>query len=328
MSTAPPLVLDRVDKALAGQPVLHGVSFTCPAGEITALLGPNGAGKTTTVAVATGLRRPDTGRAEVFGVAVGDATARQRVSLVPQDIGFPDAVTVGRCLDFVAGQRPDLGLAPPPVQLYDRLGIAELLGRRAGGLSGGQRRKLAVALGLIHAPGLLIMDEATTNLDETTRAGTWQLVREYVGRGGAAVVTSHILADIDTHADRVVALNSGRVVLHSPLAEVRARLGGSTVSLRVPPQDQQAALAVTAAHGLGTALPRQTDGLLQWRTHAPLDLVVTVAAVAPRASDLDVRPTPLSELLSTVAPGTGTAEPSDPRGRRSSSASAAEGACR
>jgi len=297
---SPPLRLGDVDKALAGRAVLQGVSFGCPAGRLTALLGPNGAGKTTTVTIASGLRAPDAGRVEVFGRPVGDARKHGRFAVVPQEIGFPEAVSVRHCLDFVAGQRPELGLGPPRTELGARLDLRGLLDRRAGGLSGGQRRKLAVALGLVHAPGLVIMDEATTNLDEATRAVTWQLVRDYVDRGGAALVTSHILADIESHADHVVALNDGRVVLDSPLADVRARLGGSTVSLLAPAADRAAVSAVVAGHHLGRELPLRSDGTQRWRTHDPLDLVLAVAAVSPGARHLDVRPTPLGELLSEV----------------------------
>lgn len=311
--SAPPLLLQHVDKALAGRRVLHQVSFSCPAGRITALLGPNGAGKTTTVAVASGLRAPDSGRVAVFGQPVGAARRAGRFGVVPQEIGFPEAVSVARCLDFVAGQRPDLGLGPGRAELCARLGLTDLLERRTGGLSGGQRRKLAVALGLVHAPGLVIMDEATTNLDEATRAVTWRLVRDYVARGGAALVTSHILADIESHADRVVALNEGRVVLESPLAEVRARLGGSTVSLLLPPGDRGAASAAIADRSLGRELPIGADGVQRWRTHSPLDLVLVVAAVSAGAQHLDVRPTPLGELLAEVAGGAAATEARSPR---------------
>jgi ABC-2 type transport system ATP-binding protein len=309
MTAPPPLLLDQVSKSLAGHEVLRDISFECPAGTITALLGPNGAGKTTTVTIATGLRRPSRGTVRVFGGDVGESRTRQHLSLVPQEIGFPDAVNVGLCLDFVAGQRVESRLAPSRAELCERLGIGDLLRRRAGALSGGQKRRLAVALGLIRAPGLLIMDEATTNLDEATRAITWQLVRDYVTRGGAALVTTHILADIESHADRVVALNNGQLVLHSPLAEVRTLLGGgSTVSIELPVTAQRAVLDAIATRGLGLEVPART-GMVQWRTCAPVALVAAVADLAPGASNLVVRPTPLSDLLDAVATTPAVAQP-------------------
>jgi ABC-2 type transport system ATP-binding protein len=309
--------------------VLREVSFTCPQGTITALLGPNGAGKTTSVAVATGLRRVDRGRVSVFGRALPSRAALRRISLVPQEVGLPAAVTVRHCLQFVAAQRAESPYAPTYDQLCERLGVGTLLHRRAGGLSGGQRRKVAVALGLLRAPGLLIMDEATTSLDEASRATTWAMVREYADRGGAALVTSHILADIDSHADRLVALNAGQVVMERPLDEVRARLGGSAVSVRLPPgRADQVIAEIAAAHPDATRVDApeldaaELDGgeldtapvdaaaagapgrgvergplRVRWRTSHPLPLVATLAAVAPQATELLVRPIPLGELL-------------------------------
>jgi ABC-2 type transport system ATP-binding protein len=297
--TAATLRLERVTKSLAHRLVLSNVSFGCPAGAITALLGPNGAGKTTTVAVATGLRRPDSGRATVDGLDVGTKLTRQQVSVVPQEIGFPDAVTVRRCLDFVAAQRTAEALGPERGQLCERLGITELLPRRAGGLSGGERRKLAVALGLIRAPSVVILDEATTNLDEHSRAITWELIEEYAARGGTALVTSHILADIESHADRVVALYGGEVVLQGTLEQIRARLGGSQVSVTLPARLHDAARRQVALHRLGDAAGAP-DGAVVWRTREPFALVQCLADFAAQATDLVVRPIPLSDLLDSI----------------------------
>jgi ABC-2 type transport system ATP-binding protein len=280
--------------------VLREVSFACRPGRITALLGPNGAGKTTTVTLATGLRRPDAGRVRVFGRPPTDAAARREFALVPQELGFPDAVTAAACLRLVTGQRPDRGRTPPVTELCERMGLGGLLGRRIGGFSGGQRRRLAVVLGLAHAPGLVVLDEATTNLDESSRAQTWRLVREYVARGGAALVTSHILADIEAHADDVVALAGGRVVLASPLADVRERLGADTVSVRLPGPDAPAVRAAVDARGLGRAVGGPAPGRYSWRTRDPVALVAAIAAVTDGASELVVRPTPLGELLAEV----------------------------
>ncbi|MGH8962514.1 MAG: ABC transporter ATP-binding protein [Jatrophihabitantaceae bacterium] len=310
---ATPLCLNGVVKSLAGAPVLRAVSFECPPGAITALLGPNGAGKTTSVAVASGLRSADAGLARIFGRTPRDRRTRGTFSLVPQDIGLPAAVTVRRCLDFVAGQRAPSPLAAPGEQICERLGVGPLLQRRAGGLSGGEQRRVAVVLGLLRAPGLLIMDEATTNLDESARATTWQLVREYTNRGGAALVTSHILADIESHADRVVALSGGRVVLQSPLEQVRVQLGGSSVSLSLPAARRARVLEQVAARRLD-AVPITSGGsrfppdahsgveLVEWRTAQPLPLVAALAQLVPEATGLQVRPIPLAEVLQQFTP--------------------------
>jgi ABC-2 type transport system ATP-binding protein len=308
------LSFEAVSKSLAARPVLREVSFTCPAGTITALLGPNGAGKTTTVSVATGLRRPDTGRVSVLGATVGTVTARRQVSLVPQEIGFPETVSVEQCLDFVAAQRPDGPYSPTRDELCGRLGVSALRNRRVGGLSGGERRKLAVALGLIGAPEVLILDEATTNLDESSRAATWSLVSEYTAAGGTALVTSHILADIESHADRVVALNAGQVVIAGPLEGIRASLGGSLVQVFAGAAAAATLRAQVAAAGLGVEAPGPL-GQVVWRSAQPLALVQSLTGLVPPNAELVVRPVPLSELLDALAqrPHTGSVGMTEPQ---------------
>jgi ABC-2 type transport system ATP-binding protein len=295
-----PLQLRGVSKALAGAPVLRDVTFSCPRGAITALLGPNGAGKPTPVAIAVGQRAADAGAVTVLGEPARSRSARTAVSLVPQDIGFPASVQVERCLEFVAGQRPDLGLTPPRTELLHRLGIARARQRRVGALSGGQQRKLAIALALVHAPPVLVMDEATTNLDEQSRATTWSLVRDYVECGGAALVTSHILADIDRHADRVVALAAGRVVLDEGITTVRRALGGSVVTVRVGAAHRDQVLARVAEHALGSTTAADV-GTLSWRSPHPVRLVVALHELLPDLADVQVQPIPLRDVLTELA---------------------------
>jgi ABC-2 type transport system ATP-binding protein len=302
MPATPPLMLADVDKTIAGRPVLREVSIECAPGTITALLGPNGAGKTTTVTIATGLRRPSAGSAQVFGHAATSSTARNLFSLVPQEVSLPGPVPVKSCLDFVAGQRPASSFGLSRERICKQLGIAELLGRSVGALSGGQRRRVALALGLVAVPGLLILDEATTNLDELARAQAWRLVRDYAAAGGCVLVTSHILADIESHADRVVAMAEGRVVLQNTLAEVRSLLGGSTVSALVAPAVLPQLIDKARTDGLGTlAASDPTSGTVTWRSSRPLALTALVAALAPDADELLMPPIPLGELLGRLA---------------------------
>jgi ABC-2 type transport system ATP-binding protein len=299
---AMPLVIQDVGKRIAGRPVLAGLSMSCPPGTITALLGPNGAGKTTAIMLATGLRRADTGEVTVFGRDPRTAAARRQFSLVPQEIGFPAPVTVDQCLDLVEGQRRPGALAPLRSDLLMQLDLDPLRHRSVGGLSGGQRRRLALALGLLRAPGLLLLDEATSNLDEQGRAVTWQLVRRYADRGGSVLATTHILSDLDTNADRVIALAEGRVVRAGSLAELRDHLGRSTVTARVVGGHARCVAAgVASAAGDPSAVAEwsadPTSGLVTWRTKHPLEIVARLHRFAPDATDLTVAPTPLSDLL-------------------------------
>jgi ABC-2 type transport system ATP-binding protein len=301
---APPLLLSHVHKSIAGQSILRDVSLRCPPGLITALLGPNGAGKTTAVTLAAGLRRADEGAATVFGWPAGSPEARRRLSLVPQEVGFPDTVTVDQLLDFVEGQRAPSRLALSRDALCTALQVGGLRRRSIGGLSGGQRRRLAVVAGMLRVPGLLVLDEATSNLDELSRAAVWELTRDYAGRGGAVLVTSHILADIEAHADRVVALSGGRVVLEKPIGQIQDWLGGSVVSVRVAAEAAENLTARVGASGLADEPERASRGpeqTLSWRTHRPLLLAALIAQAAPWAADFVVAPIPLSDLLARLA---------------------------
>jgi ABC-2 type transport system ATP-binding protein len=184
--------------------------------------------------------------------------------------------------------------------LCAQLGLAELLRRRVGGLSGGQRRRVAIALALVEAPALLLLDEATTNLDESSRAATWALLQAHAARGGAALVTSHILADIESHADRIVALDRGHVVMTGTRDEVRRRLGDSTVSARIPPALRATVLArIDALELAGPAVVVGDE--LTWRSAQPARVVAEIAALAPDAAELRVSPAPLSSLLADSA---------------------------
>jgi len=295
-----PLEMHDVQLTLAGRIVLDDVELECPAGQVTALLGPNGAGKSSTLALGAGLRSADRGTVTVAGRDARDSRARQLSALIPQEISFPAAVTVERLLDFVERQREPTHLAPSREELCDRLGLTTLLARRIGGLSGGQQRKVAVALGFVRAPQLLMLDEATTNLDESARATTWALVAGYAARGGAALVTSHIIADIELHAHRIVVLEGGRVALSGSVADVRDRLGASTVSIRIAPRLRTRVLAAITAASLADVVDEGAEDALSWRTSDPLALVAHLAVVAPEATHLVVAPTPLGAVLRDV----------------------------
>lgn len=294
--TAPLIEVAGVTKLLAGRRVVDSVSFDCPAGAVTALLGPNGAGKTTTVGLVCGTRRPDAGRVLVAGAPAGSAAARRLLALVPQDIGFPPALGVGTCLALARGQRRTSRYSGDTVEILERLGVAELTRRRIGGLSGGQRRRLALALALAAAPPVLVLDEATTNLDEHYRARTWELLREHAERGGCVLVTSHILADIDRHADRVVALADGRVTFAGGLAEVRTMVGGHSVEVAVPAARRDEAIAAGGAQPDTEPLPA-SPGRLRWHSHDPAALVAALVGAGLPVTDLVVEPVPLADVL-------------------------------
>ena len=178
---------------------LDGVCLDVPAGQLLGLLGPNGAGKTTLLQLLAGLRRPTSGTVELFGGDPRDAARRRRLGSTPQETGLPPTLRVHEVVDFVAGHFAD---PVPTAQLLDQFGLAGLERRQSGGLSGGQKRRLAVAVAFVGRPDLVLLDEPTTGLDVEARHSLWSAVRRYHEGGGTVVLTSHYLEEVEALAER------------------------------------------------------------------------------------------------------------------------------
>jgi ABC-2 type transport system ATP-binding protein len=210
---------------------LDGVSLAVPAGQLLGLLGPNGAGKSTLLHLLSGLRRPTSGTAELFGGDPRDAARRRRLGTTPQETGLPATLRVREVVDIVARHYDD---PLPRGELLERFGLAGLERRQTGGLSGGQRRRLAVALAFAGRPDLVLLDEPTTGLDVETRHTVWEAVREYHAAGGTVVLTSHYLDEVEALAERVVVVDHGRVLADGGVGDVRGIVATRRVRLRAP----------------------------------------------------------------------------------------------
>jgi ABC-2 type transport system ATP-binding protein len=221
--TAPVVAeLQGVHKRYGRVEALRGVDLQIRPGELAALLGPNGAGKTTAVGILLGQRRPDAGTARLFGQDPTVPAARRPVGATPQLVGFPDNLTVREVVDLVRAHFPDPAAAG---ELLDRFGLAELARRRASQLSGGQWRRLAVALAFAGRPRLVVLDEPTTGLDVEARRGLWAILRAFVAGGGAVLLTTHYLEEAQALASRVAVIAEGRIVAEGSVHEVTARAG-------------------------------------------------------------------------------------------------------
>jgi ABC-2 type transport system ATP-binding protein len=230
--------LRAVTKRFGSAAALDGVDLEVGAGEVLALLGPNGAGKTTAVAILLGLRRPDEGRAELFGGDPARPASRARVGVTPQETGFPPTLRVREVVELVRAHFPSP--APTP-ELLDRFGLAELGRRQTGGLSGGERRRLAVALAFAGRPEAVFLDEPTVGLDVESRRTVWCEIERYAGEGGTVLLTTHHLDEAQRLAPRVVVLARGRVVAEgapAALAELASapNLEDAFVALTRAPQ--------------------------------------------------------------------------------------------
>ncbi len=224
------VTLDAVTKTYATTTALGGVTLSMPGGQVLGLLGPNGAGKSTLLGLLAGLRRPTSGTVRVLGSDPRDPSSRRRLGVTPQETGLPPTLRVGEVVAVVAGHFPD---PEPAGALLERFGLSGLERRQTGGLSGGQRRRLAVALAFVGRPRLVLLDEPTTGLDVESRQAVWAAVRAFHADGGSVVLTSHYLEEVEALAERVVVVDRGRVLADGPLAHVRARVDARRVRYEV-----------------------------------------------------------------------------------------------
>ncbi|MFC4056753.1 ABC transporter ATP-binding protein [Planomonospora corallina] len=198
------------------------VDFDVLPGEVFALLGPNGAGKTTTVEILEGVRRRTGGDVRVLGRDPSeDAPSwRARIGVVPQTTGAYLDLTVREVVEHFAAFYP----APLPVaQVIDMVGLTAHQRKQAQHLSGGQLRRLDVAVGVVGDPDLIFLDEPTTGLDPAARREAWDLVRHFADRGKTTVLTTHYLDEVEALAQRAAVIVAGRIVETGPISELGGR---------------------------------------------------------------------------------------------------------
>ena len=216
--------LRGVTKRFGSLVALDDVDLELRGGEVLALLGPNGAGKTTALSVILGLRRPDRGRAELLGTDPRDRDARAAIGVTPQDAGFPPTLRVHEIVDLVLAH---FAMPVPTAELLARFGLADCRRRQAGGLSGGERRRLSVALAFAGRPLAVFLDEPTTGLDVEARRSLWRELQEYAATGGTILLTTHHLEEAEALATRVALLARGRIAAEGSPQQLATAHGGS-----------------------------------------------------------------------------------------------------
>jgi ABC-2 type transport system ATP-binding protein len=276
---------------------LDGVSLEVPAGQLLGLLGPNGAGKTTLLQLLAGLRRPTSGTVELFGGDPRQAWRRRRLGSTPQETGLPPTLRVQEVVDFVAGH---FDHPVPTGELLEQFGLTGLDRRQTGGLSGGQKRRLTVAVTFVGRPDLVLLDEPTTGLDVEARHALWDAVRVYHRGGGTVVLTSHYLEEVEALAERVVVIDQGQVRADGTLAEIRSLVPGRRLRLRAPALPELAGVDRVNLEG---------DRYELWT--ADSDAVVRqLVRNAVRFRDLEVSTASLEEaFLALTSPGDRPAAP-------------------
>ncbi len=230
---------------------LDGVSFSVPPGEVVGLLGPNGAGKTTTMRVLLTLLRLQSGVARVAGldVAASRDEVRRTVGWVPQDRATDPLLTARENLRFAGGLH-HLGRSESrrrATELLEEVGLSEAADRLVRGFSGGMRRRLELAMGLIHRPRILFLDEPSVGLDVRARRRLWDHIRRVRAMGTTVMLTTHYLDEADALCDRVAIIHRGRIGAIGPPEALKRRFGTDRVHLRIEPGTARLANALRRA---------------------------------------------------------------------------------
>ena len=276
--------IKNLNKSYGTVAAVQDVSLTIEPGEIFGLLGPNGAGKTTTLRCLCTLATPDSGTLEVMGISVLDQPrlVRQYLGYIAQEVAIDKVLTGRELLQLqadiyhmpkgIAGRRID--------QMIGLLDLQDWADKKTGTYSGGLKKRLDLALGLLHQPDLIVLDEPTVGHDIETRSAVWGFLRQLRAAGTTVLITSHYLEEVDALADRVAIIDQGRVIASGTPSELKDRIGGDRITLRIREftSDDEAIQAqamlstlpfvreviVNAAQGnsLNLVVDRQADGLL------------------------------------------------------------------
>ncbi|HEY7429610.1 MAG TPA: ABC transporter ATP-binding protein [Streptosporangiaceae bacterium] len=228
------ITVDHLIKRYGSFPAVRDVSFGVPAGQVTALLGPNGAGKTTIIEILEGYLEPSAGQVRVLGTDPwhGDRAWRARIGLVLQSTSLDLQLTVSEALGLFGALFP----RPRPVaEVLAEIDLAADAGTRIGALSGGQRRRVDLGLGIIGQPEMLFLDEPTTGLDPEARRRLWAVVEGLAAGGTTVLLTTHYLEEAQHLADRVIVLSEGRIVADATPDGLRAAGGAPVIRYHLPP---------------------------------------------------------------------------------------------
>ena len=231
------VLIQNLQKRYGNVEAVKDVSFQVEAGEIFGLLGPNGAGKTTTLRALCTLTAPDSGRLEVSGISVIDhpRAVRQRLGYVAQEVALDKVLTGRELLQLQAAlyHLPRRMIKERIDRAIALLGLGEWADKKTGTYSGGIRKRLDLAAGLLHQPDVLVLDEPTVGLDIESRVVVWDFLRQLRDSGTTVLITSHYLEEVDALANRVAIIDRGVVIAAGTPEALKDQVGGDRVTLRI-----------------------------------------------------------------------------------------------
>jgi len=248
-------------KVYGGREAVKGIDFIVRTGEVYAMLGPNGAGKTTTVEILEGHRQRDSGEVSVFGFDPGknERAYKERIGIVLQETSVDPYLTVAETVELYRGYYPHPRSVADVLSL---VGLADLADRRVRRLSGGQQRRLDVAIGLCGDPDLIFLDEPTTGFDPAARRDAWEMVRGLKALGKTIFLTTHYMDEAEQLADRVAIIRRGEIIAEGAPHALISTDPKATIRFSLPPDIRE--------HPAGMSdLNRGADGYFVVETEEP-----------------------------------------------------------
>lgn len=297
-----------IRKSYGALEAVKGIDLAVATGEVFALLGPNGAGKTTTVEILEGYRRRTAGEVKVLGhdPAAGERGFKNRIGIVLQETGIDQYLTVAETIDRYRGFYPR---SRPLDEIIEVVGLEEKRDARVGKLSGGQQRRLDVAIGLAGDPELLFLDEPTTGFDPSARRNAWGMIRNLKQLGKTVLLTTHYMDEAQNLADRVAIIVGGRIVAEgAPDLLVAGHQDRPRVTFRLPPGTPP------LPESIGAAATRRDDAV-ELRPDDPTRVLYELTGWAVgngfELQDLSVTRPSLEDVFLQLTANAGDQEPSE-----------------
>ena len=266
---------------------LRGVNLSIESGQVVAVLGPNGAGKTTAISLLIGLRKPTSGKAQLFGLDPTDLSARSRVGIMLQESGVPQMLKVSEIIDLFRTYYPRPMARDKAIAMA---GLQEKANALVKELSGGQRQRLYFALAICGDPEVLFLDEPTVGMDVEGRRSFIDRIAEFAAMGRTVVLTTHYLEEADQLAKRVVVIDRGQVIADATPAEIKSRVAGKRVRF-------VSSAAERELSGLPVSAVVVTDHHVQFLTNEPENVLRELFNRGVEFSELEVSGADLEEAF-------------------------------
>lgn len=263
--------LEHVSKSFGALKVIDDLRLQIKQGQIVALLGVNGAGKTTTLNMILGLEKADSGTVLLDGLAPNNPFARKRIGVTAQNSDFPQGLKVRELIEFVAKHYD----APANIdEILAQFNLTDHQLRLSNVLSGGQKRRLALALAFVGNPEIIFLDEPTTGLDIQSRQQVWEQIRGCVQAGCTIVLTTHYIEEAEALADRVVILHQGKIRADGSVAEIKRLATVAKVCFQCtskPELSNELAVDISFEHGRCIIYTKRPDDVVRALVHNDVD---------------------------------------------------------